>query len=295
MSVWDGVEEFVMVARTGSFTIAASRLNVSTSHVSRRVQALEDRLGVKLLSRTTRTVKVTDLGNDYLNSVGDLISGIDEANQTITGAFADLAGVVRVSAAGPFAEKTAVPILLEFAEKNPRITLEVDFNNRNVDMVEESYDFALRYGALADSALIARKLAIRKLICAASPAYIERHGEPSRPQDLRQHSCISANSNVWKFQDPSTQKGISVRIDGRIKTNNMPLMCMAVEMGFGVAYTPIENLQDMIDDGRVKRILGGYENQSRSHWIVYPERRLIPRRVRAAIEYLLAALADERR
>lgn len=294
MSIWDGVEEFVMVARTGNFTLAARRLNVSTSHVSRRVQLLEDKLGVKLLTRTTRAVKLTDLGRDYLNRVADLIGGIDDANQAITGAFSDLAGPVRVSAAGPFAEETVMPILLEFAEQNPQITLEVDFNNRNVDLVEEGYDFAIRYGVLTDSALIARKLATRKLICAASPAYLEQHGEPSTPQELRQHSCISANNNVWQFVDPSNQKGISVRVRGRVKTNSMGLMCLAVEKGFGVAYTPMENLEAMITDGRVRRILEGYEDQSRSHWIVYPERRHIPRRVRAVVEHLLDRLENQR-
>lgn len=294
MSIWDGVEEFVMVARTGSFTVAAQRLNVSTSHVSRRVQALEDRLGVKLLARTTRTVRLTDLGKDYFNRVDDMIAGIDEANQAITGAFSELAGVVRVSVGGPFAEEVAAPILLEFAEQHSRITLEVDFNNRAVDLVEAGYDFAIRYGVLADSNLIARKLATRKLVCAASPAYLERRGEPLLPQELQQHSCISANSAIWQFMDPSTQKGISVRVGGRIKTNNIPVMCLAVERGFGVAYTPIENLQQLIDDGRASRILEGFEDQSRSHWLVYPERRLIPLRVLAAMEYLMDALESER-
>ena len=105
MSVWDGVEEFVMVARTGSFNVSARCLNVSTSHVSRRVQSLEDGLGVKFLARTTRAVKLTDLGSDYLNRVDELIGGIDDANQAITGAFLDLAGPVRVSAGGPFAHQ----------------------------------------------------------------------------------------------------------------------------------------------------------------------------------------------
>ena len=294
MSIWDGVEEFVMVARTSSFTAAARRLNVSTSHVSRRVQSLEDKLGVKLLARTTRAVKLTDLGRDYLNRVDELIGGIDDANQAITGAFSDLAGPVRVSAAGPFAEAMVMPILLEFAEQNPHITFEVDFNNRNVDQVEDGYDFAIRYGALADSSLIARKLATRQLVCAASPAYLGRYGEPSTPQELSQHSCISANNNVWQFFDPSTKKAISVRVKGRVKTNSMGLMCLAVEKGFGVAYTPMENLEVMIADGRVLRILEGYEDQSRSHWIVYPERRHILRRVRAVVEHLLDRLEDQR-
>jgi DNA-binding transcriptional LysR family regulator len=187
-----------------------------------------------------------------------------------------------------------LPALLEFAEQNPKITLEVDFNNRNIDLVEEGYDFALRYGVLSDSSLIARKLATRSLACAASPAYLERYGEPVLPQDLRQHSCIIANNNTWQFKDPNNSKGISVRVDGRFRTNNMSLMRLAVAKGFGVAYTPIENLQDMINDGQARHILQGYEDHSRSHWIVYPERRLIPRRVRAATEYLLNALASER-
>lgn len=295
MSIWDGVEEFVMVARTGSFTVSARRLNVSTSHVSRRIQALEDRLGLKLLSRTTRAVKLTDMGSDYLNTVEDLIAGLDEANQRITGAFADLGGLVRVSAAGPFAENIAMPALLEFAEQNPKITLEVDINNRNVDLVAEGYDFAVRYGVLADSSLIARKLATRNLACAASPAYLERYGEPALPQDLLQHSCIISNKNTWQFQDPNNSKGITVKVSGKVRTNSMPLMRMAVAKGFGVTYTPVENIQDMLDSGQARRILQGYEDQTRSHWVVYPERRFIPLRVRAAIEYLLNALAGERR
>lgn len=294
MSNWDGVEEFVMVARTGSFTLSARRLNVSTSHVSRRIQALEDRLGLKLLTRTTRSVKLTDIGSDYLSTVEDLIAGLDEANQRITGAFADLAGLVRVSAAGPFAENVAMPALLEFAERHPKINLEVDINNRNVDLVQEGYDFAVRYGVLADSSLIARKLATRRLACAASPAYLDRYGEPKVPQDLRQHSCILSNSNTWKFQDAETGKGITIRLNGRVRTNSMPLMRQAVAKGFGLAYTPIENIQDMLDSGQARRILEGYEDRSRSHWIVYPERRFIPARVRAAINHLLTALADER-
>ena len=162
-------------------------------------------------------------------------------------------------------------------------------------MVEEGYDFAIRYGALAESALIARKLANRKLVCAAAPAYLERHGEPKEPQDLRRHSCIAANNNIWLFEDPESQKRISVRVGGRLKTNYMPLMRLAAEKGFGVAYTPIENLQTLIDAGKLHRILEGFEDTSRSQWIIYPERRLMPRRVRGAIEYLLDALAAERR
>lgn len=294
MSPWDGIEEFVMVAHTGSFTMSARRLNVSTSHVSRKIQALEDRLGVKLLRRTTRNVKMTELGSDYLRKVQDLMAGIEEANQSISGAYADLAGVIRVSLAGPFAEKYISPVLLEFARQHPRINLEVDFNNRNVDLVAESYDFAIRYGVLTDSSMIARKLATRKLVCAASPSYLEQYGEPAHPKELRQHSCLSSNSNTWQFQSPDSGRPIAVRVEGRLQTNSIAVMRLAAEQGFGIAYTPIENLQELIEAKQLHRILEGFEDQSRSQWIIYPERRLVPRRVRMAIEFLLDAFASER-
>ena len=294
MSSWDGIEEFVMVAETGSFTEAARRLNVSTSHISRRVQALENRLGLKLLSRTTRTVKLTDAGSDYLARVRDLILGIEEVNQDISGASANLEGPLRISAAGPFAEKEAIPALLEFAERNPGISLDVKFNNRNVDLVEEGYDFAIRYGVLADSALVARKLATRQLVCGASPAYLEQFGEPKEPGDLRHHACLLTNTSSWRFQDPGTGKPIQIKVGGRIRTDSIQVMRSAAARGFGIAYTPIENLQDMIETGSIRQILQGFEDKSRSHWIVYPDRRLVPLRVRAAIDFLLTAFAGSR-
>nr|WP_299959652.1 LysR family transcriptional regulator [uncultured Roseobacter sp.] len=294
MPDWEGLEEFSMVAQTESFTAAAQRLNVSTSHVSRQVQALEDRLGVKLLARTTRKVRLTDLGAEYLARANELMATLDALNQSIAGDFADLKGVLRVSAAGPFAETVVLPKLLEFVSQNDGVTLEADFNNRNVDLIAEGYDFALRYGQLASSSLVARKLATHQLACVASEDYLERYGEPSHPSDLRHHSCLVSNNDTWIFCDPSSKKNIRVRVKGRLRTNSIPVMLDAADKGFGIAYSPIENLKLLLDAGRVRRILMGFEDHSRSHWIVYPDRRLLPRHVRAAINYLLESMAENR-
>ncbi|WP_299142147.1 LysR family transcriptional regulator [uncultured Tateyamaria sp.] len=294
MPDWEGLEEFSMVAQTESFTAAAQRLNVSTSHVSRQVQALEDRLGVKLLARTTRKVRLTDLGADYLARVDELMANLDAVNQSIAGDFADLKGLLRVSAAGPFAETVVMPKLLEFVSRNEGVTLEADFNNRNVDLIAEGYDFALRYGQLTNSSLVARKLATHRLACVASEAYLAQHGVPSHPSDLRHHSCLISNNDTWVFCDPANGKNIRVKVKGRVRTNSIPIMLEAADKGFGIAYSPVENLKPLLDTGRVRRILDGFEDHSRSHWIVYPDRRLMPRHVRAAINYLLDSMAANR-
>lgn len=294
MAIWDGLEEFAAVARTGSFTEAARQLNVSTSHISRRIQGLEDRLGVKLLSRTTRRVRLTEAGMEYRSKVDDLIAAVEDANEAVSGARADLAGHLRVTSAGPFAERNVLPRLLRFAQQHPRLALTADFNNRYVDLIEEGYDFAIRYGTLTDSSMIARRLATRRLACAASPDYLERNGTPTTPQELKNHSCLATNNDTWVFRDPVKQDAMPIKVRGRLRSNSIPLMCTALERGIGIVYSAMENIQHLVDDGKAVLILAGYEDHARSHWIVYPDRRLMPRRVRAAIDFLLDEFAAER-
>ena len=294
MSPWDGLQEFLMVVETGGFTSAARRLGVSASHVSRQIARLEDRLGVKLFARSTRVVRLTDAGAEYHARVADLAAGIDEANQAAAGAQADLAGRIRVSAAGTLAENRVAPVLARFARENPRIAIEIDFDTRNVDLIDQGFDFAIRYGILADSGLIVRKLAGRTMVCAASPDYLQRRGEPRHPSDLRRHACLRTRQDRWVFKDPQSGEPIDVRVHGPWTANNGHALRAAAVEGLGVAYTPDVNLQAALECGQVVPILQGYEDTSRANWIVYPERRHIPLRVRRAIDYLVAAFADER-
>ena len=198
----------------GGFIAAAARMDVSPSHVSRQVARLEDRLGVKLLARSTRSVRLTDEGADYHARVADFAAGIEEANQAAAGARTELAGRIRVAAAGPFAEQRVAPVLARFARANPGVQIEMDFNSRMINLVEEGFDFAVRYGVPAESGLVARRLATRTMVCAASPAYLRQHGTPQHPADLRNHACLITNNDRWRFSDPETGKPIEVRVRG---------------------------------------------------------------------------------
>ncbi|MEL6553855.1 MAG: LysR family transcriptional regulator [Cyanobacteria bacterium J06621_11] len=292
MTVWDGISEFLMVVETGGFTTASKRLGVSTSHVSRQVAQLEERLGVKLLARSTRVVRLTDAGVAYHAKVSSLATAIDEVNQSAAGADADLAGRIRVSAAGMFAEEIVAPLLARFAHENPRISIEIDFNTQRVNLIDLGFDFAIRYGVLADSELTCRKLATRRMVCAASPAFLERNGTPQHPNELGDYDCLPTNRDRWRFCEPKTGKPIDVRIRGRWTANNGRALREGAISGLGIAYAPSENLFSAINAGLLVAILSGYEDTSRFSWIVFPGQRYMPLRVRKAIDYIFSAIGE---
>lgn len=291
--MFEGILEFATVAECGSFTKAAQRLRVSTSHVSRQVSALEDRLGVKLLNRTTRVVQLSELGQRYHQQVQRVIEGLQEANQTAISTHADLAGPIRISGAGPFVEEQVAPLLVQFAAQHPKITLEMDFETRLVDLVDQGFDFSIRYGVLAESGMIARKLSNRPLVCAASPAYLDRHPAPHHPRALRDHSCLVINNDLWRFSDPDQKTNIELRVSGRVRANSIVAAREAAVQGLGVIYTPASNVVSQIQAGTLVEILPEFVDTTRSHWIVYPERQHMPTRVRAAIDHLIAGLDNK--
>lgn len=293
MTVWDGISEFLMVVETGSFTAASKRLGVSTSHISRQVAQLEERLGVKLLARSTRVVRLTDVGVAYHAKMSDLATAIDEANQSAAGATANLSGLIRVSAAGIFAEEIVAPLLAQFARENSRITVEIDFNTQRVNLIDQGFDFAVRYGVFADSEFTARKLVTRQMVCAASPEFLQRNGTPQHPSELGDYDCLQTNQNRWRFCEPKTGNPVDVRIRGRWITNNGHALREGAVAGLGIAYAPSENLSSAVKAGLLVPILSGYEDTSRFSWIVFPEQRYMPLRVRKAIDYLFHEVAQE--
>ncbi|MEM6421969.1 MAG: LysR family transcriptional regulator [Pseudomonadota bacterium] len=291
MRNWEGIEEFLAVVEAGGFTAAARRLGVSPSHVSRQVAGLEDRLGIKLLARSTRMVRLTEAGASYHGRIVGLAAGIEEANRAAAGEAAQLEGLIRLSAGGSFAEDRLAPVMVDFARLHPGLRIEMDFNTRNVDLVEEGFDFAVRYGELGDSDLIARRLTLRPIACAAAPHYLAERGVPTHPTALERHDCILANRNLWRFAEPGTGAPIEVRVRGRWRGTNARAMCAAAEAGLGVVYTSLETVDAAIADGRLTRLLEGFEEPARASWIVYPERRHMPLRVRRAIDHVIAAFA----
>ena len=235
-------------------------------------------------------VRVTDAGRTYHARVLDLVAGIEEANQSAAGQNAALAGRIRVSAAGAFAEQRVAPLLAEFARRHPQIVIEMDFNTRFVDLIDQGFDFAIRYGVLADGAFIARKLTSRPMVCAASLAYLDRRGVPTHPRELSEHACLITNRDRWVFNAPEGGAAIQVSVGGPWRANSGPTLHAAAVAGLGIAYAPALNLQPGLDDGRLVLLLEGYEDRSRASWLVYPERRHMPLRVRRAIDFLIESL-----
>ena len=289
MTVWDGIAEFVAVVEAESFSAAAQRLGVSTSHVSRRIAALEASLGIRLLARSTRKVRMTDAGAEYYRRCSELVAGLEEANQAVIGESTEIVGRIRVTAAGAFAEQYVAPVLADFARLHPKVSIEMDFTSRTVDLIEEGFDFAIRYGVLEDSSLIVRKLANRQIMACASPEYLQQQGTPAEPEELRDHACLISNSKRWRFQYPDGLRNISV--SGPWSSNNGSALAAAAVRALGIVYLPRVNLAAELDAGRLVPILEDYWDKERNTWIVYPHRRHLPLRVKKAIDFLLEALA----
>lgn len=288
LAPWEGIQEFVAVVDFNGFTAAAERLGVSASHVSRQVARLEKRLGVKLLVRSTRVVRMTDAGTSYYNQVSGIASAIERANQDVVGANAQLSGNIRISAAGAFAERQIAPLMAKFALQHPKVSVDIDFNTQNVDLLSQAFDFAVRYGVLANSSLVARKLCIRQMVCVASEKYLATHGTPQHPNDLREHLCLRSNQSSWRFVEVDGKTPLDVAIEGIWQSNNGPAVEAACVEGLGIAYMPKENFAKALKDKQLVCLLQQYIDKTRANYLVYPQREFIPLRVQKAMDFLLA-------
>jgi DNA-binding transcriptional LysR family regulator len=280
MDDFNGIVEFVAVADCQGFSSAAKQLGCSTSHVSRQVSKLEERLGCALLARTTRRMNLTHSGVAYYQQCKDLVVGLQQANEQITAQQFQLNGTLRVSCAGTFAEQHVAPALMMFAQQHAELTIDMDFNSRSVNFVEDGIDFAIRYGKLDDSGLVARKLLHRPMMAAASEDYLKEYGTPRHPNELEKHSCIISNNNYWLFDCDGRESRIAV--SGRWKSNNAQAVIQACEKGLGIAYMPISNFPTSLTP-----VLAPFWGQGATSWIVYQNRRFLPMRARLAIDYLI--------
>ena len=289
MESFDGIIEFVAVAEVHGFSAAAKQLGCSTSHVSRQVARLEERLGCVLLARSTRLVSLTENGTAYYQQAKDLVMGLQQANEQVNQQQINLSGTLKVSAAGGFAEHFVAPALMEFVAQYPDLTVDLDLNSRLVNLTEDGIDFAIRYGELSDSNLIARKLVSRPMMAAASKAYLQKHGTPKHPIHLKSHHCIVSNNNAWKFNVEGNQEVVKVK--GKWRSNNANVVLDACEKGLGVAYMPKSTFTEALASERVVPILEPFWGQGSSSWIVYQNKRFMPLRVRLAIDFLVQHFA----
>lgn len=292
--MFDGIVEFVAVAQTHGFSSAATKLGVSTSHVSRKVAQLEASMGVALVARTTRSVKLTGAGEVYFQRCLSLMNGLEEANQVVSGTQVELTGVLRVSGGGDFAERFIAPALMDFAKAHPKLTIDMDLNPTLSNLLEDGFDFAIRYGVdLADSSLVARKLLTHQKVVAASEEYLAKYGVPKHPNELNRSlnkfPCVRGYQNTWRFSDGD--KEISVMVGGGWKTNNARAMVEACKAGLGLAYLPVTSFGDAFAKVRLQPVLTQFCELKPASWIVYPNRQYLPAKARLAIDFLFAKFA----
>jgi DNA-binding transcriptional LysR family regulator len=290
----DEIRAFAAVADARSFTQAARRLGVSGAQVSKLVARLEDRLGARLLNRTTRDVSLTDTGRAYLERARILL----EDFEALEGSVRDHdgpRGLLRISAPVAFGATQLDPALLDFAAAYPEISLEVFYSDRMVNLVDEGFDLAIRIGRLTDSSLIARRLAPVRMVACASPAYLQRHGAPLAPSDLAEHEAILdlnvSEPGVWSFGDAG--KCVEVRVGGRLRFASAEACLTAAERGFGIARTPDFVAAPRLRDGRLTALLCRYEPEVVGVHAVYPHARHLAAKVRVFVDFLAGRFAGE--
>ena len=264
---------FTRVVQAGSFTAAARLLLMPKSSVSRKVLALEDRLGARLLHRTTRKLGLTDAGRVYYQHSARIVAEVEEAGQAIGQLQAAPRGLLRVTA--PLSFGMLSPIAAEFLRRFPDVQLEVLCTDRRVDLIAERFDLAIRAGALGDSTQIARKLGALTRVLVASPAYLRRRGRPRLPAELRQHDCISFGAgpipSVWTLR--SGGRSAEIRIEPRLAVNDFDWMLEAARAGLGIAWMPRFVCAKDLRAGRLEPLLSAWCSTETPVHALYPTAR----------------------
>ncbi|MEE9551760.1 MAG: LysR substrate-binding domain-containing protein [Gammaproteobacteria bacterium] len=284
----EGLREFVAVVEQGGFTAAARQLHVSTSFVSRQVTRLEDRLDIRLLQRTTRKVHLTEMGQVYYERSREILDQFESLESEMADLQEKPRGLVRITAAGEYAESFVAPAVANFVSKYPEVSVDLDVTMRMVDIVEEGFDIAIRMSALSDSSLIARKVEERRIMICASPSYLKEHGRPKIPEDLRKHNCLVFPEMPWRFKFQNSIHEVKVR--GTWSSNNGRALVAAARKGIGIVRFSDYYFVELLKKGELEIILEDYEVDDVATWIIYPNRRHLPTRVRYLVEFLLDAL-----
>lgn len=288
MFLWEGVTEFVAVAETESFTAASKRLGISTAQVSRQVSALENRLNTKLFYRTTRKVSLTEEGNVYYQHCRQVLDGLEDAERAISNLRGKPQGLIKLTAPVTYGEKYIMPLVNDFMLQYPEVEVMIDMTNRQVDLVEGSFDLAIRLGRLTSSSMMAKRLTSRTMYVCASPEYLQKFGIPHSLSELRQHNCLIGNYDHWRFQESGKEK--SIRVSGTLNCNSGYGLRDAVIKGIGLAQLPDYYIDKDLESGAIVPILTNYQEPDEGIWALYPHNRHLSPKVRMLVDYLAEQL-----
>ncbi|UTW10224.1 LysR family transcriptional regulator [Marinobacterium rhizophilum] len=290
MHHWESIEAFIEVARLGSLSAAATKLRVSSSHISRLLSHLEQRLNTQLLVRTTRRVTLTESGQWFFEQSQTLADGFSEAEQQITSFSNEPHGLLRVSCGSTFGERYIGPMLTGFMQQQPRLSLDLNLTNRSVDLVNEGYDLAIRLGALKDSNLVARRLSGRREYVVATADYLASRGTPQSLAELAQHNCLRGSTTNWSFCVDGQRK--EIRAKGNWHANSGVLLLQAALQGLGLACLPDYIVEPHLNSGALVSVLDAFQCQDTAVWAVYPRSRHLSPKVRHCIDYLVESFEN---
>ncbi|WP_205962730.1 LysR family transcriptional regulator [Pararobbsia silviterrae] len=285
---------FVAAVEAASFTGAAARLGLSKQFVSKRVMALEEQLGARLLVRTTRRLSVTPVGRDYFERVVQILADVADAERIVASQNAKPRGALRVTAPMSFGTMHLGPVIPEFMHRYDEVTLDIDLNDRTVDLVGEGYDMGVRIGVLSDSSLIARRIAPFDMVACASPTYLAQYGSPETPADLAHHQCLlygHGKSVEWPFAIHGRARGVPVT--GRVRVNNGEIARDAAVAGLGVTMLPTFIVSAALASGQLIKVLEPYEPPKGGVFAVYPQHRQSSAAVRAFVDFLVERFGEE--
>ncbi|MGC4079753.1 MAG: LysR family transcriptional regulator [Rubrivivax sp.] len=288
---------FLRVLDEGSISAAARALDLSPAVASQRLARLEQELGVRLMHRTTRRLHPTPEGRLLAEQGRGLVEDLDTLVAGLRQASGDVSGTLRVTTSATFGRLYLSPLLPEFLARHPRLRLSVDLDDRVVDLVTAGFDLAIRVGALDDSTLVARRLAPNRRVLVASPDYLRRRGTPQVPADLAQHDCLlltgaQGRPTHWTLGDGHGGE-IAVRVQGRVESNFGELLRDAAVAGNGIALHSTWHVAEDLRAGRLQVVLPGHPPSTTGIWAVMPQRRLLPARVRAFVEYLAERFGED--
>jgi DNA-binding transcriptional LysR family regulator len=292
----NAVQLFVRVVETCSFSKAASELGITQPTATKAIAATEERLGVRLLHRSTRGVTPTEVGALYYEKCKVIARAIDEAEDAAVLRQGSIGGQLRLSTSVGFGRRILVPLALRYMQAHPEVRLDISFEDRYVDLVEQGIDVAIRMGQMADSTLGARYLGANPWVMVASPTYLAAHGEPRSTADLARHACIVYSSvqgdDRWRLLPPDA-KLQSVPVDGPLRSNNLSAVLAGACAGLGLAILPWYVAREAIDEGRVRPVLTDHALPTQEMHAVFPSPKLVPQKVIHFIDHLQRALAGD--
>ncbi|WP_262268094.1 LysR family transcriptional regulator [Microvirga yunnanensis] len=291
-----GMQVFVRVATLGSFSAAARALHLSQTMVTKHVAALEDRLGVKLLHRSTRKLALTEAGRSYLAACERILAEIEEADASASLDRVEPRGMLRLNVPLTFGFRQVVPALAEFSRLYPAVSFDLGLADRYVDLVEEGWDLAVRIGRLKDSSLVVRRLAACRTVVCASPAYLAAHGTPRTLEDLARHNCLgytlpsAIGASRWTF---GIDGAVVMPIQGNLRANNGDALLAAAVAGQGLIYQPTFIVGDSLRAGDLVPVLRDYPTYEPAIHAVLPSGRQAPAKVRAFVAFLAERFGPE--